>query len=175
MTKRGGFCVVNLIAKSPLWGQAPLVSAGVTLAEVELGQVASIAPFDMAVPGFPAPNKVVVDGATRLVWTGRGQAFLIGGPVGDWAEVAAVTDQSDGWAGMSLLGAGAVDVLARLVPVDLRRLAVGDCARSQLGHMAVIVIAVAGGFELLVFRSMAQTAWHELATAIKMRAARLAC
>jgi hypothetical protein len=34
---------------------------------------------------------------------------------------------------------------------------------------------VAGGFELLVFRSMAQTAWHELATAIKMRAARLAC
>jgi len=32
----------------------------------------------------------------------------------------AVVDQSDGWAALRVTGAGAVDVLARLVPVDLR-------------------------------------------------------
>lgn len=177
--------MADLIAKTPLLGQEPVVWGGVTLAEVDyLGRVTSVAPFagqDKALAAalkplvFPAPNSVCANGAARLVWTGRGQAFLIGAVPGDWGAFAALTDQSDGWACLSLTGAGAVDVLARLVPLDLRGMVPGACARSSLGHMAVILIKVADGFEMLVFRSMARTAWHELEVAMKMCAARLAC
>jgi sarcosine oxidase subunit gamma len=147
------------------------------LAEVDLGQITSIAPYDVAGlgPAFPAPNCVLAQAAGRLVWTGRGQAFLIGGPAGEWSEIAAVTDQSDAWACLSLTGDGAAEVLARLVPLDLRAMAIGSSARSALGHMGMILIGVEGGFQLMVFRSMAKTAWHEIEVAMKMRAARLAC
>ncbi|WP_022705321.1 sarcosine oxidase subunit gamma [Pseudorhodobacter ferrugineus] len=176
--------MADLIAKTPLWGQGAVVSGGVTLAEVDLGQVTSVAPFvgqektlaaALKPLVFPAPNMVSAKGAARLVWTGRGQAFLIGAVPDGLDGLAALTDQSDGWAGVSLTGAGAVDVLARLIPLDLRDMAVGACARTSLGHMAVVLIRVKDGFELLVFRSMARTAWHELEVAMKMRAARLAC
>lgn len=167
--------MANLIAKTPLWGQEPVVLAGVALAEVNLGQVKSVAPYGVPEFAFPAPNEVLDVGGARLVWTGRGQAFLIGAAPGDWAQAAALTDQSDAWACLSITGAGAVDVLARLVPVDLRAVAVGACARTSLGHMATIVIGVADGFEVMVFRSMAKTAWHEVEAAMQMRAARLTC
>lgn len=176
--------MADLIAKTPLWGQKPVVLAGVTLAEVDLGRMTSIAPFvgkEKALAAalkplaFPAPNTVSAKGAAWLVWTGRGQAFLIGTAPGDWSEMAALTDQSDGWACLSLMGEGAVDVLARLIPLDLRAMGQGSCARSSLGHMSVIVIWVTDGFQVLVFRSMAQTAWHEVEAALKMRGARLAC
>jgi heterotetrameric sarcosine oxidase gamma subunit len=175
--------VVELIAKSALAGQGPITLAGLTLAEVDLGQVTSIAPYagqEKALAAalkplglaFPKPNELRAKGAVRLAWTGRGQAFLIGAAPGDWAEIAALTDQSDGWAALSLTGAGAEDVLARLVPVDLRGM--GAAARSSLGHMGVILMRHKDGFELMVFRSMARTAWHEIEAAMKMQAARQA-
>lgn len=176
--------MADLIAKTPLWGQTSVVLGGVMMAEVDLGPVTSVAPYDGQEKAlaaalkplvFPAPNTVSAKGDARLVWTGRGQAFFMGAEPGDWAAFAALTDQRDGWACVSVTGAGAVDVLARLVPLDLRSMAVGACARTALGHMAVILIRVADGFEVMVFRSMAKTAWHEVEAAMKMRAARLAC
>lgn len=184
MTKRGKSFVADLIAKSPLAGQDPVVFGGVTLAEVVLGPVTSVAPFAGQAEAlaaalkphvFPAPNSVSANGKARLVWTGRGQAFLLGATPGDWGQWAAMTDQSDGWACLSVAGGGAADVLARLVPLDLRGMAVGACARSSLGHMSMLLIRVEGGFEVLVFRSMARTAWHEIEAAMKICAARLAC
>jgi heterotetrameric sarcosine oxidase gamma subunit len=144
------------------------------LAETDLGQVTSVAPFG-PVKGFPAPNSVLSDGAARLVWSGRGQAFLIGGSADKWAGKAALTDQSDAWACLSINGEGAADVLARLVPIDLRKMLVGGCARSCLGHTAAVFIAVAGGFEVMLPRSLAKTAWHQVEAAMRMRAARLVC
>ena len=42
------------------------------------------------------------------------------GEVADWlGGLAAVTDQSDAWAGLRLAGDAAREVLARLVPLDL--------------------------------------------------------
>lgn len=173
--------MAELIAKSPLAGQGPVTHGGVTLSEWALGPVTSVAPYAgqgkaMAAAleplglAFPAPNGVSVQGDARLVWTGRGQAFLIGAAAGDWSGIAAVTDQSDGWVGLSLQGSGAQDVLARLVPLDVR--AMGGCARSSLGHMPLILLKGIDGFQLLTFRSMAKTAWHELETAMKLLAAR---
>ncbi len=177
----------ELIAKSALEGHAPLTLGGVTLAEVAVGPITSIAvlpggakavakalkPLGLA---MPVPNGFAQKAGARIVWTGRDQAFLMGidAPV---LEGAAVTDQSDGWAVLALSGVGAVEVLARLVPLDLRLTVfqVGRSARSGLNHMNAVVLRVGDhAFEIMVFRSMARTAWHELAAAIEAVVARAA-
>ncbi|MES2816454.1 MAG: sarcosine oxidase subunit gamma family protein [Pseudomonadota bacterium] len=174
----------ELIAKSALEGRS-LNLGGVSLAEVDVGPITSVA----VLPGgakavakglkalglaMPEPNTFVEKKGLRIVWTGREQAFLIGAesPV---LEGAAVTDQSDGWAVLSLSGPAAADVLARLVPMDLRLSAcpVGTALRSQLNHMNAVILRTGDyAFEIMVFRSMARTAWHELETATHMVAAR---
>ncbi len=176
----------ELIAKSALAGHAPLTRAATTLAEAPMTDITAIAPF----PGqtkavnaalkplglsFPAPNGQSSNGPVRLLWTGREQAFLIGAPAPEMGAAAAVTGQSDGWAILTLSGPLARDTLARLVPLDLRETAfpVGMTARSGLNHMAMVLTrSDAATYEIMVFRSMARTAWHELAEALETVAAR---
>jgi heterotetrameric sarcosine oxidase gamma subunit len=177
--------VPDLIAKSPLDGHAPLTFGGVTLAEVGVGPITSVAvhrdgaktvakalkPLGLT---FPAPNSFAEAKDARIVWTGRDQAFLIGVAAPNLPG-AAVTDQSDGWAVLGLRGVGAVDTLARLVPLDLRLPAfpVGKAARTQVNHMNAILLRTGDyDFEIMVFRSMAATAWHEVAAAMQVLAAR---
>lgn len=164
----------ELIAK-PALDTGPVTKAGVTLAPLDPGPITAIAVFpggDKAIAkglkslglSFPAPGEVSESAAARLVWTGRDQAFLMGvaPPVLDGA---AVTDQTDGWAGFRLSGPRVADALARLVSLDLRDAAfpVGRVARTGLNHMAMILIRTEPlAFEIFVFRSMARTAWHEL-------------
>lgn len=174
----------ELIAKSALEGRS-VTLAGVTLAEAAAGPITSVA----VLPGggklvakalktlglaMPAPNTFGEKKGARIVWTGREQAFVVGveAPV---MEGAAVTDQSDGWAVLMLSGVAAVDVLARLVPLDLRLGAfpVGSAVRSGLNHMNAVILRTGDyAFEVMVFRSMARTAWHELETTMGMAAAR---
>ena len=172
------------IAKTALEGRSAALG-GVTLAELAVGPILSVA----VLPGgakavarglkalglaMPDPGSFGEKKGLRIVWTGRDQAFLIG--IGSVAiEGAAVTDQSDGWAVLGLSGVGATDVLARLVPLDLRLAAfpVGRVARSGLNHMNAVILRTGDyAFELMVFRSMARTAWHELETTMSMVSAR---
>lgn len=175
----------ELIAKSALDGRS-LTVGSVVLSEIEVGPITSIAAF----PGeattvakglkrlglaMPEPNAMLVKDGARIIWTGRDQAFLIGVAAPD-LEGVAVTDQSDGWAVLSLSGADAVDVLARQLPIDLRLSAfpVGQVLRTQVNHMNAIVLRLdATTFQIMVFRSMARTAWHELEDAMHMVSARL--
>ena len=103
-------------------------------------------------------------------------AFLIGAEApGALADHAALTDQTDGWATLTLTGPVAVDALMRLVPLDLRLSAfpVGRTTRAPLNHMQMQITRTApDAFELMVFRSMARTAWHELAEVLEMLHAR---
>lgn len=174
----------ELIAKSALEGLS-LTVGGVTLAEVDVGPVTSVAVFPGGAKAvakglkslglaMPEPNAFTEKKGARIVWTGREQAFLIGveAPA---LEGAAVTDQTDGWSVLALSGTGAVDVLARLVPMDLRLAAfpVGRAVRTQLNHMNVVILRVGDyAFEIMGFRSMARTAWHELEATMQMLAAR---
>ncbi len=155
------------------------------LAEVEVGPITSIAVFPAGAKAvakglkalglaMPAPSAFVEKKEARIVWTGRDQAFLIG--VGcPTLEGGAVTDQSDGWAVLAVSGPAAVDVLARLVPLDLRLSVcpVGTALRTQLNHMNAVILRVGDyAFQIMVFRSMARTAWHEIETAMQLVAAR---
>nr|WP_240335602.1 sarcosine oxidase subunit gamma family protein [Pseudotabrizicola algicola] len=175
-----------MIAK-PALGVAPVTHAGTTLAEIPLPQIIAIAPYpgQAAAVGaalglaFPAPNTVSESGGARLVWAGRDMAFLIGAEASaatlPEGLAAMVSDQSDAWVMLTLVGPRAVDVLARLVPLDLRAAQRGQAFRSALGHMPLVLIAEGeGGFTLLTFRSMARTAWHEIEEAMAKVEARLA-
>ncbi len=177
----------ELFAKSALSGFAPVTHVGTTLAEAHVGPITSIALFPGQESagakalkplglGFPAPNRSTLSDDTRLVWTGHNQAFLIGADAPAIpATVAAVTDQTDGWCALTLAGPVAADALMRYVAIDLRPDAFPPNAtvRTALNHIQMVLVCTAPDtFLILIFRSMARTAWHELEIALHQIAAR---
>lgn len=176
------------IAKTALEGRAPLDIGGTVLMELDAGAIASIQPYpsqDKAVAkvlkplgfAFPAVNSFAAREGALIVWSGREQALLIGAECPDFGSAAAVTDQSGAWVTLSLAGPAAEAALARYVPMDLRLSAfpVGAAARTPLYHMSMVLLREAeDGFRLMLFRSMARTAWHEIEVALKTLAARAA-
>ena len=179
--------MAKLIAQPPLREGLPFGAGTTVLRAPGAGVITSLAPFDgaeAALSGalkaahglaFPEPGRATGGDAARCVWTGRGQAMLMGpAPGAGLAKHAALTDQSDAWALFRLEGRDAAAVLARLMPIDLRPavFATGHSARTLLGHMACSVTrAEEAGFDIMVMRSMAQSALHELTAAMKSVAA----
>jgi sarcosine oxidase subunit gamma len=179
--------VPSLIATPALQGLTPITHGTLTLAEATPARLTSVAPFrgqaeavgralDPLGLRFPAANAVIEGAGGRIVWTGPGQAFLLDADPAPLAGLAALTDQSDGWVGLRLSGAGCEEALARLIPLDLRPQVFGPgaAARAPLGHMLSVVMRRAEGIEILVFRSMARTAVHEITVAMAALAARQA-
>lgn len=84
--------------------------------------------------------------------------------------VAAVTDQSDGYAVLRLAGPKVRDALAKIIPLDVHPAAFksGDVASTVASHMGVTLWRLedaADGspvFEFAVFRSLAGSFWHAL-------------
>ena len=163
----------------------PLAVGGARLSEAVLGPVTSIAPFrgrEAAVAralggiALPAPGRTERIGEGRLVWTGPGRALLIGRPVPEGLSgIAAVVDQGDGIAAVLLEGPAAREVLARLVPLDLRDRSFpeGATARTLLNHMAVTLSRLgAEAYEVMAMRSMAATLVREMAEAMRHLAGR---
>ena len=180
--------MVELMSHFPGTERLPLRSAGVTLTARQQSALWAVAPYqgagaaldlELAALGlrFPAPGRLGAAEGIRLAWAGRGLAFWIGAapPPEGLAAHAALTDISDGWTHLRLEGRGAAEVLSRLVPVDLGPEAFGRgaTARSLLGHMPALFLRAAGGIEVLVMRSMTETAIDEIGHALAARAARL--
>ena len=175
--------MVELVAKSPCAGMASIEFGAARLSEVEMtcltslsprrGQESAFAQVLKAAHGmaFPAPNRATGKEGARVVWFGKGQVMLIGPePDAGLLAHAAMTDQSDAWAMVRLEGEAAEDVLARLVPIDLRQSVFrrGHAARTMLGHMNVSITRVSdAAFLILGFRSMVGTLVHEIETAMK--------
>lgn len=178
--------MVDLIAKSPCAGLLPKEIGTLTLTETVYDAITSVTPFkgqaeavsdalkSQMGAAFPAPNRTTGKAKARAVWSGRGQAMVLG-PVLEPIAGAAMTDQTDAWACVALEGSGARDVLARLVPIDLREGAFkrGHAARTQLMHMNVVLMRTgADRYEIMAFRSMAGTLVHDLEIAMEAVAAR---
>ena len=179
--------MANLIAKTPCEGLLPVTAGTLTLSEVTPAAITSVAPAkgqEKAVSNalkkafgaaLPSANRATGKDGARAIWSGAGQALLLG-IVPKPIRNAAMTDQSDAWAVIRLDGADAEAVLARLVPVDLRAVAFkrGHTVRTMLFHMACSVTRVGtNAFDIMVFRSMARTAVHELEVAMKSVAAQI--
>ncbi len=180
--------MVELVAKTPLDGMEPLTVGTVTLKEVDLGALTTLAPYkgqDKALSSalktahgmaMPGPNRASGKDGARAIWFGH-RAILLAGPAPDksLSKHAAVTDQSDAWVAVRLDGAGTEAVLARLTPIDLRPTVFkrGHTARTELQHMMASITRVSGqGFLILTFRSFADTLVHDIETAMRGVAAR---
>ncbi|MCL4190024.1 MAG: sarcosine oxidase subunit gamma [Rhodobacteraceae bacterium] len=180
--------MASLIDTPALAGLGLPIAAGDALLEAAVpGRVTAIAPFRGRTAatgaalaqlglGFPAPGTSAAAGTARILWAGRGAAFLVGAAPPDvLAGLAALTDQTDAWAVMALSGPAHAAVLARLVPLDLRPSAfpAGATARSTLIHCPVLLCRRdAATLEIWVMRSMAATAVHETQAAMRAIAAR---
>ena len=173
----------KLEPRSPCAGLLPRTIGALTVSELDVGPITSVTPFEGAsraaldrALGLPFPAPGQTSGNARLIWTGQGAAFLLGqAPDPDLGAYAAVVDQSDAWAFVTLTGGGGADVLARLVPMDMRLHAfpVGATARTQLGHMNASITRTSEDiFMIAVFRSMAVTLVNDLTTALEAVAAR---
>ncbi|QXT40689.1 sarcosine oxidase subunit gamma [Gymnodinialimonas ceratoperidinii] len=174
--------MAELVSKSAFEGALPITHGDVTLSELNHDAITWVAPFkgkeaevsdalDSQI-GAPFPEPGRSSGA--VVWTGPRQAMVLGATL-DPIPGAALSDQGSAWACCTLEGDGAAEVLARLVPIDLRdeAFAVDHAARTLLGHMNCILIRRAPQrFEIMVFRSMATSCAHELSRAMAMVAAR---
>ena len=178
--------MANLVALSPCDGLLPRTLGAVSITETTPGPITAILPFKGQVEavsaalqsalgvGFPAPGRSLAKGAVRMLWVGRGESLLMGADCPDLPGAACV-DQSDAWATVEITGTLVEDVLARLVPVDLRAATfdTGHTAKTLLGHMTASVTRTgANAFEIMVFRSMAEPLVEDLAHAASAVAAR---
>lgn len=180
--------MAELIALSPCDGLLPLSVGDATLSEETFCALTSVAPFrarekDLSGVlkaahgmGFPSPGRATGKAGARAIWFSQGQALLQGPPPdAALAAYAALTDQSDAWAVVRLEGKGVGDILARLVPLDLRTASFkrGQTARTDLAHMMASLTRISENrFQIMVFRSMAATLVHEMKTAMEGVAAR---
>lgn len=177
--------MANLTFKTAFDGLLPITIGTVTLSEVTPDTVTWIAPAKGKAAAvskalekqigaaFPEPNRVTGTDM-RAVWTGPGQAMILGAVLKPITG-AAMSDQTSAWACCAVDGPDAAAVLSRLVPIDLRadKFAVGHAARTLLGHMNCVLMRTGPDrYEVMVFRSMAATATHELECAMRMVAAR---
>ncbi|OUS34082.1 sarcosine oxidase subunit gamma [Rhodobacterales bacterium 56_14_T64] len=174
--------MADLISLSPCDGLLPVTIGSVTLSEDLPDAMTSLAPYagqEKALSaaleaahgmGFPAINRSTGKAGARAIWFSQGMALVQGVVVApELTEFAALTDQGDAWAVVRLDGDGAEDVLARLVPVDLRRQSFkrGHTVRAELAHMMASITRVGpDAFQVMVFRSMARTLVHDLKTAM---------
>ncbi|MEJ6393947.1 sarcosine oxidase subunit gamma [Gymnodinialimonas sp. 2305UL16-5] len=178
--------MASLTALSPFDGLLPLVEGSIAITEITCEAITWLAPLqgqDVSVSdalsaqistALPTPNRATGTAAHRAVWAGPSQ-FLVLGPALTPIPGAAMVDQTSAWAVCTVDGVQAAEILARLVPIDLRdsRFAIGHAARTLLGHMTCLLIRTdTARYDVLVFRSMAGTAAHELERALRMVTAR---
>lgn len=180
--------MVELTSLTPCSGLLPVSHGKTRLEEVDLGPLTLLAPFKGQRKAlsdalkkahgvsYPDANTTSINENVRALWFGRDAAVLTGTPPdAALAGYAAVINQSDAWTVVSLSGSTSVDVLARLVPVDLRlsHFPEGATARSLINHMSGSITRIGpDAFLILVFRSMAQTLVEELSEAMEAVATR---
>jgi len=179
--------IVKLTAQSACYGLLPMAHGSVKVREIIPDHMTSIAPFkgqasalnkmlmDAHGVKYPAAGRVVTKEGVRCQWVGHAHAMLIGPAAArELAHVAAVTDQTDAWAIVKIQGADVEQVLARVIPMDLRAkvFKTHHTARTMVQHMAASVTRVGpDAFEIMVMRSMARTLVHDLETAMENVAA----
>ncbi|EDQ03724.1 hypothetical protein DSM14862_02194 [Sulfitobacter indolifex] len=178
--------MVELKAQSPFADLLPLKVGSMTVEERDLGRLTVLGGFASAAGlsetleaahgvTLPKPLQSTQKDNTRCLWFCQNEVLLVGpAPDETLANHAALVDVSDGWAAAELQGPGAEDVLARLVPVDLRSATFkpGQTLRSQLREITASITRTDAGFLLLVYRSMAGTLVQELRRAMEAVASR---
>ena len=169
----------------------PVEIGEAVLACIQPANILSIAPFKgqgMAVNdalkavvklALPTVGKVTSKKHVHAMWAGQGQWFVVGDIALETLTEAldtkaAVTDQSDAWAVLTLVGEDASEVMSRLCSLELDALEQGQTARAEFAHMMSCITPISGGFEVMVMRSFGKTAIHHTREAMRKLAAQRA-
>ena len=154
---------------------------GIRLSERHLASLWLIAawPDRLAETGAAAAKATGVDAAPGpgASATGKGGTLLRAEPL-KWLLVSEdeiarpALDAADGTVlelshartAIHVSGPKALDLMARMVPLDLRPAAFpeGSVANTGLHHVGVTILARDGGFDILVLRSFGLTVWETL-------------
>lgn len=179
----------HLTSRTPLGRREPLIETigAVTIAEDATTAIASLASrrgcvgdLDQAAAGIglalPGPGRMSEGEPWSAVWSGPDQWLVMASfdthedivaelePV--FADVAALTEQSDAFARFDLTGAGTAALMERLCPLDVRSMKPGDAARSVVEHIGCHFLCFSPDrLALLGPRSFAASLHHALATA----------
>ncbi|CAN7397988.1 sarcosine oxidase subunit gamma [Mesorhizobium sp. LjNodule214] len=164
--------------------------AGVSLTEIRnfdliqgmarRGKATDMAEAAKARFGVPAPDTPKVVGAVdaTLIWSGPDQFLVLSrngkhamGPLGQvFASSASLSDQSHARVLISVSGAKARTMLAKLSSIDLHPDAfpIGTAAATSMDHTSVTLWRGADGpdgqavFNVLVFATFAESLWHTM-------------
>jgi sarcosine oxidase subunit gamma len=129
--------------------------------------------FGLALPSTP---QAAISAGRALVWAGPGQWLFIAGDRGGFADdlqalsgLAAIADQSDGRAVLTLSGDKIRAALAKGCMIDLHPSAfpIGSAALTSIAHIGVHLWRAEDGpdgavFEFMVARSMVGSFWSWL-------------
>ena len=116
-----------------------------------------------------APNRTTGRAENRCIWFGKNHLLLGFEPDEALANIARLSDVSDGYAVLHAQGKDIETVLARLVPIDLAlsKFKRGNTARTLVQQMHAAVTRVSdSAFQIIIVRSMAQTLLHNLTRAM---------
>ena len=176
--------MTDLTPLTPLGGTSACVDTigSVTITEITDRALASVAQRkgENATKGFkalgfdaaPAVCTMTEANGSRAWWMGPDQ-WMIDAPFdksGHWARKvkdamgnsASVTDQTEGFCRFDLSGNGCLAVLERLCGLDVHSMETGAAQRTQIHHMACVVLKTDGGWSLLGAHSSAGSLHHAL-------------
>lgn len=164
---------VTLEARGPFApGDVPYTAGGVDLGVIAPGRITSVAPFagqEKAVSaaleravglGLPGVGASAAKDGAEVLWFQPGQWLVLGAEIA--LEGAALTDQSDGWVGVTLRGDGTTDLMARLCEPDVGSLGPGTVLRTDIRHAMALVVVRDGGYDLYFMRSFVRHIAHEI-------------
>ncbi len=166
---------------------APIQIGQFTLAEADLaltsvagfrGQHAEASLSEFFGAPLPGPGGLTFSGALGCFWTGAEQWMLYGPHPSheDLAarladrlhEMAAVTEQNDGWVGLDASGPNLAEAFERLVGFDIRAMRPGQAERCVIEHIGCFVLCPEPErFLLLAARSYARSLHHAVETCLR--------
>ena len=173
--------MLKLTTKTPLEDLLPIsigtitlsdeTPAFMTLIDCPNGSESKVSEALKKVHGItlPAPNRTTARAKNRCLWFGKNH-LLLGSELDETlSKIARLTDVSDGYAVLRAEGKDIEGVLARLAPIDLApsHFKPGYTARTLVRHMHAALTRISDTiFQIIVFRSMAQTLVHDLTRAM---------
>lgn len=167
-------------ALSHIGGETPRAEMfpKVSLRELELRSLASVSlrKAGTVIEGtWPEPEQVLCRSDWTVLWTAPGQ-FLVESSVKEHPDLAAdlrskydqvsVTEQTGAWAKLELSGASAIEVLRKLVMLDLDRFEDGEVRRTLVEHIGVYLYKTSSArWNIYTPSSTARSMWKALTTA----------
>lgn len=154
----------------------PISRAGFHIECLEFARITSVSAFRGEAEGvaaqlreqigieFPKPGWSASNGTSMVAWFQADQWMVFGPEIA--LSNAAMTDQTDGWAGLAVTGDLVCDAMDRLSAINVRSMVPGQVARTELAHQMGLAVRTETGVQVWVMRSLARDFLNHLETTL---------